>query len=128
MDREDWTAAREHLESGLQRIPDPDKAMDASSAAEVAFYLAYLDGNASRAADWLRRAEELAAKRKTPLSGEFEYWLAVAAVREASGEPGQADDAYRQAEQLARRRPPHGLYEYERELLEAVRKANWVTS
>ena len=83
-------------------IPSPEKAPDPGTAAETAFYLAYLDGHAGRAAQWLRDSEVFAAKKKFKLAREFDYWRSVAAVRVAEGE---ADNAWQRAKELADRFP-----------------------
>jgi len=126
VDRGELVLAREHLESSLKRIPAPEKARDAGCAAEMALYMAYLDGNANRAGEWLRGAEELAAARKSPLTGESDYWRALTAVRKAEGQRSQAEDAYQRAMQLLAKKPSTGLYHFEREFLEKVRKGEWV--
>ena len=126
VDRGDLTEAREHLESSLRRIPAPVKAPDAGCAAEMAFYMAYLDGNAGRAGEWLRGAEELALAKKTSLSGDSDYWRALTAVRKGEGLSNQADAAYRQAMELLAKKPAVGLYQFEQELLQTVRKGEWL--
>jgi len=126
VDRGEFELAREHLESSLRRIPAPGKAPDAGCAAEMAFYMAYLDGNAGRAGEWLRGAEQLAAERKTPLAAQSDYWRALTAVREAEGQSDQAEEAYRRAMQLLAKKPTTGLYQFERELLQTVRKGGWL--
>jgi hypothetical protein len=126
VDRGELTQAREHLESSLQRIPAPEKAPTAGCAAEMALYIAYLDGNTRRAGTWLRGAEQVAAAKKTPLAGESDYWRALTAVREGEGLTNQAEEAYRNAMQLLAKKPVTGLYQFERELLQTVRKGEWV--
>jgi hypothetical protein len=126
VDRGELTQAREHLESSLQRIPAPEKATNAGCAAEMAFYMAYLDGDAERAGKWLRDAEQLAAARNYPLAAESDYWRAVTAVREAEGQSRQAEEAYQRARQLLEKKPVTGLYQFERELLQTVHKGEWV--
>jgi Peptidase family M50 len=126
VDRGELKQAREHLEASLQRIPAPEKATNAGCAAEMAFYMAYLDGDAERAGKWLRDAEQLAATRKYPLAGDSDYWRALTAVREAEGQNRQAEEAYQQAQQLLEKKPATGLYQFERELLQTVRKGEWV--
>src|SRR5262249_34655514 len=95
-------------------------------AAEMAFYMAYLDGNAIRAGEWLRGAEKLAALKKISLTRESDYWRAVTAVREAEGLRDEADDAYRRATQLLALKPSTGLYQAERELLDTVHNGGWL--
>jgi hypothetical protein len=125
VDRGELTHARELLESSLLRIPAPEKAPDAGCAAEMAFYMAYLDGNASRAGKWLQGAEELAAAKKFPLTGESDYWRALTAVRQGEGQSRQADEAYQRATELLAKKPVTGLYQFEQELLQTVRKGEW---
>jgi hypothetical protein len=125
VDRGELTIAREHLESSLLRIPTPDKATDPGCAAEMAFYMAYLDGDASRAGQWLRDTEQLAAKRKFKLS-DFDYWRAVTAVREAEELRPEADEAWRQATDFAKQRPRTGMYDSEWELLDKLRERTWL--
>jgi Peptidase family M50 len=126
VDRGELMRAREHLEATLQRMPAPEKATNAGCAAEMAFYMAYLDGDASRAGQWLRGAEEMAAARKYPLTAESDYWRALTAVREAEGQTRLAEEAYQQATQLLEQKPAVGLYQFEREFLQTVRKGDWV--
>jgi hypothetical protein len=126
VDRGELAVAREHLESSLRRIPTPEKAPTAGSAAEMAFYMTYLDGNASRAGEWLRNTEQFAAVKKTPLTSQSDYWRAVTAVREAEGRKDQAAEAYRQAMEILATKPTAGLWQFERELLQTVRKGEWV--
>jgi hypothetical protein len=126
VDRGELTQAREHLEASLQRIPAPEKATNAGCAAEMALYMAYLDGDAERAGKWLRDAEQLAVARKYPLAGDCDYWRALTAVREAEGQSRQAEEAYQRAQQLLEKKPVTGLYQFERELLQTVRKGEWV--
>jgi hypothetical protein len=125
VDRGELELAREHLESSLRRIPAPEKARDAGCAAEMAFYMAYLDGNSTRAGKWLQGAEQFAEARKKPLTAESDYWRALTAVREAEGLRSQAEEAYRRAMQLLAKKPSTGLYHFERELLQTVRKGEW---
>ncbi len=126
VDRGEMSKAREHLESSLQRIPGPEKAPTPGCAAEMAFYIAYLDGNADRAGKWLRGAEEVAASKKLPLTKESDYWRAMTAVHEAEGHRSQAEEAYRKAMEILARKPTTGLYQFEREFLETVHKGGWV--
>jgi hypothetical protein len=126
VDRGELMVAREYLESSLQRIPAPEKAPDAGCAAEMALYMAYLDGHALRAGPWLRGAEALAAARKVSLTGDCDYWRAVTAVRKAEGLRGEADEAWHRAVYLAEQRPSTGNYRFERELLEKVRNEDWL--
>jgi Peptidase family M50 len=126
VDRGELVQAREHLEASLLRMPAPEKTPSAGYAAEMAFYMAYLDGDAGRAGEWLRGAEQLAATRRYPLTGESDYWRALTAVREAEGQSHQAEVAYQQAKQLLARKPVAGLYQFERELLQMVRNGQWV--
>lgn len=126
VDRGELGLARQCLESSLRRIPAPEKASGACSAAEMAFYMAYLDGNADRAGEWLRGAEQLAVSKKTPLAQESDYWRALTAVREAEGQSRQAEEAYRQAVEFLAKKPATGLYQFERELLETVMRGGWV--
>ena len=127
-DRGDMTAARDHLEHFLQRMPTPQSAGRAASAAEMAFYIAYVDGNASRASQWLCGAEQLAMQQKTPLTDVIDYWMAVTAVREAEGQRAEADDAYSKAMRIAATRPPAGRYQQEVDLLERVHRGDWLRS
>ncbi len=126
VDRGALVEARKHLEASLERIPGPEKAPDAGCAAEMAFYMAYLDGNAGRAGEWLRGTEELAAARKLTLNGDSDYWRAITAVREAEGQGREAEEAYQRANQLLAKKPAAGLYQFEREFLQTVRKGEWV--
>lgn len=126
LDRGELVQARKHLEASLERIPAPEKAPNVGCAAELAFYMAYLDGDAGRAGEWLRGAEELAAARKLTLAKDSDYWRALTAVREAEGQRGQAEAAYQQANQLLGKKPTTGLYQFERELLETVHKGGWL--
>jgi hypothetical protein len=126
VDRGELVQAREHLEASLRRIPAPEKAPNAGCAAELAFYMAYLDGDAGRAGKWLRGAEELAAARKLALTGDSDYWRALTAVREAEGQSRQAEEAYQQAHKILEQKPAAGLYQFEREFLQTVRKGEWV--
>lgn len=126
VDRGDLTCARACLDSALETLSTPEKVNGPGGAAEMAFYLAYLDGHAGRASQWLRDAETFAAKKKFSLAGEFDYWLSVAAVRLAEGREAEADQAWRRAEDLAHRFPKTGLYEYQRDLLHTVRGRSWL--
>jgi hypothetical protein len=126
VDRGELLAARKYLEASLERITGPEKAPDAGCAAEMAFYMAYLDGNAGRAGEWLRGAEDLAAARKVALTGDSDYWRATTAVREAEGQSREAEEAYQRANQLLAKKPEAGLYQFEREFLQTVRKGEWV--
>jgi len=74
----------------------------------MAFYRAYLDGHAVRAAQWLRGSELIAARRKTSLGENFDYWRAFAAVRQAEGRGDQADRAWKRAMHLATQGPTLG--------------------
>jgi hypothetical protein len=126
VDRGDLVLARDCLDSALENIPRPDKANSLGEAAELAFYIAYLDGHAGRAGQWLCDVEKADAKKKFSLAGDFDYWRAVAAVRLAQGRQQEADEAWRRARQLADRFPNVGLYEYERDLLNAVKDGGWL--
>jgi hypothetical protein len=88
--------------------------------------MAYLDGNASRAGAWLGGVEHLAVAKKRPLTADFDYWLAVTAVREAEGRSHEADEAWQRASQLVAQKPPFGLYQFDRELVQTVRKGEWL--
>jgi hypothetical protein len=92
----------------------------------MAFYMAYLDGNAGRAGGWLRGVERLAAAQKVSLTTDFDYWLATTAVREAEGLSHEAEEAGQRAFQLAAQKPPFGLYQFDRDLLQTVRKGEWL--
>jgi tetratricopeptide (TPR) repeat protein len=124
--REELTVARELLEINLERHPTPDKEPDAGCAAEMAFYIAYLDGDASRAGQWLDGAERLAVSNKTPLTNDFDYWKAVMVVREAQGRKQEADGAWERAVELVAKKPQNGLYQFERELLQKARSGEWL--
>jgi hypothetical protein len=126
VDRGEFVQAREHLGASLLRMPAPEKAPTAGTAAEMAFYMAYLDGDAARAGNWLRGAEQLATARNSPLTGDSDYWRAMTAVREAEGQNRQAEEAYHRAMQLLEKKPAAGLYQFEREFLQTVRKGEWV--
>jgi hypothetical protein len=126
VDRGEMSLARVCLDSALDVIPSPEKADTPGLAVEIGFYLAYLDGHAERAGQWLRDAELLAQRKKFPLTSDFDYWRAVAAVRMAEGRNGEADDAWQRARDLADCFPKVGLYEYERDVLDTVRERNWL--
>lgn len=126
VDREDHLRAKEHLERGLERIPAPDQAPDAECAAELALYLAYLDGHAGRASGWLAASEALAERNGESLAESFDYWFSVAAVRKAEGCLADAEVAFAKASELSARKPQAGIYEYERELVVRVRDTDWV--
>jgi hypothetical protein len=126
VDRGELIQARAHLESSLQRIPAPENAQTPGCAAEMAFYIAYLDGNADRAEKWLRGAEDAAASKKFSLTTESDYWRAMTAVHEAEGHRSQAEDAYQKAMEILAKKPVTGLYQFEREFLQTVRKGEWV--
>jgi hypothetical protein len=126
VDRGELMQAREHLEASLQQIPTPEKAPTPGCAAEMALYMAYLDGNASRAGKWLRGAEQVAAARKYALAGESDYWRALTAVREAEGQRREAEDSYLRARQLLDEKPATGQNQFEEELLQTVRKGDWL--
>ncbi len=127
VDRGEFAAAREHLEAALDNAVSPQNTSDPGVAAEMAFYIAYLDGNAVRAADWLCGVEKFGAERKFPLAGNFDYWIAVTALRvAASATRDEVDEAYNRAFELVERKALTGLYQYERELLQNVRAREWV--
>jgi hypothetical protein len=126
VDRGDAAAAAQYLEAALQRNPKPEAWGDPECVAEIAFYLAYLDGHTTRAVQWLAAAEELAAKQKVSLSASFDYWLAVTAIRLAQGNLGEAEAAWLQARQIADQAPPAGLYQYERTVLQNVHAGKWL--
>jgi tetratricopeptide (TPR) repeat protein len=126
VDRGDLTQAKEFLEAGLKLIPTPEKAPDPGCAAEMAFYMAYLDGDASRAGEWLRGSEAFAAARKYALTKESDYWRAVTAVREAEGRIPEAEEAFQRAKQLLEKKPATGMNQFEVELLRTVRAGGWV--
>jgi hypothetical protein len=126
VDRGDAAAAAQYLEAALQRNPKPEEWGDPECVAEIAFYLAYLDGHTTRAVQWLAAAEELAAKQKVSLSASFDYWLAVTAIRLAQGNLGEAEAAWLQARQIADQAPPAGLYQYERTVLQNVHAGKWL--
>jgi hypothetical protein len=83
-----------------------------------------LDGDAVRAGQWLCDLEKSAANKK--LANNFEYWRTVAVVRLAEGRQEEAGNAWRRANQLADRFPKWGFYEYDRELLNAVKDDRWL--
>jgi hypothetical protein len=126
VDRGELTQARDHLEASLLQIPTPEKAPTPGCAAEMALYMAYLDGDASRAGKWLRGAEQIAAARKYALAKESDYWRALTAVREAEGQRRQAQESYLRARQLLDEKPATGQNQFEEELLQTVRKGEWV--
>jgi hypothetical protein len=126
VDRGDLALARPCLDSVLAAIPSPEKTENPGLAAEIAFYLAYLDGHAGRAGNWLLDTEKAAAKKKFPLVREFDYWRAVTAVRRAEGRNEEADNAWQRAKVLADRFPNVGVYEYDRDLLHAVKGLHWL--
>lgn len=126
VDRHDLEQARRHLDASLQRIPAPGKAPTPGIAAEMAIYIAYLDGDASRAAEWLQGAEKLAEEKKHPLRRDPDYWRAVVAVREAQGEERQSEDAYWHARLLLDEKPDTGSNRFEREFLQVLRSGEWV--
>ncbi len=126
VDRGDLALARTSLESSLQRVPNAEAAPSPACAAEIALYIAYLDGNAARAAAWLRDAENSAAKKRKSLADESDYWRAVTAVRRAEGREPEAEQAYRRAVELLDQKPRSGQYQAERELLELIRLSAWL--
>ncbi len=126
VDRGALPQAREHLEASLHRIPAPDRAPTPGVAAEMAIYMAYLDGDATRAAEWLSGAEKFAAAKHHSLRRDSDYWRAVVAVREAQGEERQSEDAYRHARLLLDQKPDTGSNQFEREFLRVLRGGDWV--
>ncbi len=126
VDRGDLALARACLESVLEVVPNPEKVNDPAVAVEIGFYIAYLDGHAGRASQWLRDTEALAASKKHHLMSEFDYWLSVAAVRRVENRDAEAEDAWGRAKYLADRRPKVGLYDYERDLVDRVRGNGWL--
>jgi hypothetical protein len=125
-DRGDLALARTCLDSVLEIFPSAEKLNDPAQSAEISFYIAYLDGHARLAGQWLRDTETLAAKKKCKLADKFDYWVSVAAVRLAEGLDGYAEEAWQRAKELADRRPRFGLYEYERDQLAAVKEKGWL--
>jgi hypothetical protein len=126
VDRGDLVQARECLDLALQNIPSPEKAAYPGEAVELTFYIAYLDGHAGRAGQWLCDVEKAATKKKLSSPGDFDYWRTVTAVRLAQGRQEEADEAWRRASHLAGRFPNVGLYAYERDLLNAVKDGAWL--
>ncbi|HXR15150.1 MAG TPA: M50 family metallopeptidase [Terriglobales bacterium] len=126
VDRGDLALARGCLDSVLETVPHPDRTDSPGVAAELGYYIAYLDGHAGRAGQWLCGVETVAAKKKFPLASDFDYWRAVAAVRLAEGRQQEANDAWRRAKQLADCFPNVGLYEYERDMLNRVKDDGWL--
>ena len=86
----------------------------------MATYMTLLDGNAERAAPWLRNAEKRAQREGHGLTDSFDYWCAATAVNRAEGLRQQAEESYRRATDLAAQRPACGLYTFEWELLNRV--------
>jgi hypothetical protein len=127
-DRGDMEAARGHLEHFLQIIPTPESAGRAESAAEMAFYIAYVDGNSVRAGQWLRGAEQIAVRQKASLISVIDYWMAVTAVRESEGRREEAEVAYTNAMRIAATRPAAGRYQQEIDFLEQVHTGGWLRS
>jgi hypothetical protein len=60
------------------------------------------------------------------LAADFDYWTATAVVREAEGQTREAGEAYQRAIDLAAKKPLFGLYQFERDLLQTVRKGQWL--
>src|SRR5262249_45460287 len=126
VDRGELDEAREHLESSLRRIPVPEKAPSPDCAAEMAFYIACLDGHAERAGKWLRGTEEFARSKRVSLIRDSDYWRAVTAVQGAEGHRREAEEAYTKAMAILAKKPLTGLYQFEREYLQTVHQREWV--
>ncbi|MBL8217018.1 MAG: M50 family metallopeptidase [Bryobacterales bacterium] len=125
-DRGDLRLAKELLENGLTQMGNLDQFDDPATVAEVAFYVAFVTGDMGRAQYWLGRAEHLAKVRKFPLAAEFDYWKAVAIIRQGQGRTDEAEEAWQQTMKLATPRPRSGLYDFEYETLRQVREGRWV--
>lgn len=126
VDRNDLALARERLDSVLEVTPDATKVNAPTTAAEICFYVACLDGDATRGGEWLRALERMPAKKGRVLSQKFDYWRAVAAVRITGAREAVADEALRRARLLADRFPDTRLYAYETKLLDAVAERAWL--
>jgi len=126
VDRDDLDLARTCLESVLEVAPTPEKTARAEAAAEIGFYIAYLDGHSDRAEKWLQDTETFAGKKLSQLTSKLDYWKCVAAVRMTEGREIEAADAWRRAKNLADRAPATGLYDSERALLEKVNQRTWL--
>ena len=126
VDRGDLIAAREHLENGLLRIPVPEKAPTPACAAEMALYMAYLDGDAHRAGAWLEGAEVFAAKRKAVTAKDYDFCSATLAIRMAQGRDAEASAAHAKCSEILAKRPQVGLYEFERDLVHTIASGVWL--
>lgn len=126
IDRADLVLARQKLEEGLRLIPAPTKAPDPAIAAEICFYMTYLDGHSRRSARWLEETEALAKSKKFQLADHWDYWRAVLAVRMAEGNSGAADLAWSRARKFGDILPKTGMVQLERELLQAVYQKEWL--
>lgn len=126
VDRGDLEFGRVCMDALLKDFPSPEKVVDPSVAVEIAFYIAYLDGNSLRAGQWLQQLESPGAKKKGRLKHDFDYWRTVATVRLAQGREAEAEDAWYRAKELANRRPEVGLYAYEKDLLNTVKEGKWL--
>jgi ATP/maltotriose-dependent transcriptional regulator MalT len=124
-DRGDLRLARELLEECLTQMGNLEQLDDPAMVAEIAFYVAFVTGDMGRAQYWLGRAEHLAKIRKFPLAGEFDYWKAVAIIRQGQGRKEDAEEAWQQTMNLAKPRPSSGLYDFEYETLRQVREGRW---
>jgi hypothetical protein len=124
----DLGAARVHLERFLQRMPTPESAGRAASAVEMAFYIAYVDGNSIRAGEWLHAAEQLALKQNVSLADVIDYWITVTAAREAEGRKNDTDKAYGNAKRTAITRPAADRYRHEIDFLERAHNGDWLRS
>lgn len=126
IDRGDLALARHKLEEGLRLIPSPAKALDPVVAAEICFYMTYLDGHSRRSARWLEETESFAKTKKVILADEWDYWRAVLAVRMAEGDKAGADLAWSRARKFGDILPKTGMVQLERELLQAVYHLDWL--
>lgn len=125
-DRGDLRLARELMEGCLQQLGKLEQFDDPAVVAEIAFYVAFVTGDFGRAQYWLGRAEHMAKTRKFPLALEFDYWKAVAIIRQGQGRVEEAEEAWQQTMKLATPRPRSGLYDFEYETLRRVREGRWL--
>lgn len=94
------------------------KAADGDVTAELMFFSALLHRNPEFARRWWKRVEE-----KGNSTRKFDYWRARAAFCWLQDDREQLAASMAKAEELARRLPSAGLYDFERESLARLRAA-----
>ena len=119
IDRDNLPQARILLQSALQK---PELLTDPGIMTEIAFYIAYLNRDASQARSWLDEARKKAQQKQYDLENDLELWACSAIIHWLQGDSSKAEEEWKFAMNLAMAKPAFGFYAYERWLLNEIRE------